>query len=100
MVIQVYVLTSNDEVEVGLNKNRNSSIPVELFQILKDVAVNVLHSICQKNWKTTGATGLERSVFIQIPKKSNAKECSNYCTIELISHTSKVRLKIPQAKLQ
>ena len=74
-------------------------IPVDLFQILKDDAVKVLHSICQQIWKTTGDTGLEKVSFHPIPKKSNAKECSNDCTIALISYTSKVRLKIPQAKL-
>ena len=69
-------------------------IPVELFQILKKDAVKVLHSICQQIWKTQQATGLEKSLFIQIPKKGNAKEFSNYHTIALISHTSKVMLKI------
>ena len=72
-------------------------IPVELFQILKDDAVKVLHSICQQN--SAVATGLEKSVFIPIPKKGNAKECSNYRTITLISHTSQVMLKIFQARL-
>ena len=67
-------------------------IPVELFQILKDGAVKVLHSICRQIWKS--------SAFIPIPKKDNAKECSNYCTIALISHTSKVMLKILQTRLQ
>ena len=76
-------------------------IPVELFQILKDDAVKVLHSICQQNLENSAvATGLEKSVFIPIPKKGNAKECSNYLTIALISHTSKVMLKILQARLQ
>ena len=76
-------------------------IPVELFQILKDDAVKVLHSICQQIWKTQQwPQDWERSVFIPIPKKGNAKECSNYCTIALISHTSKVMLKILQARLQ
>ena len=76
-------------------------IPVELFQILKDDAVKVLHSICQQNLENSAvATGLERSVFIPIPKKGNAKECSNYHTIALISHASKVILKILQARLQ
>ena len=65
-------------------------IPVELFQILKDDAVKVLHSICQKIWKTQQwPQNWKRSVFIPIPKKDNAKECSNYCTITLISHASK-----------
>ena len=76
-------------------------IPVELFQILKDDAVKVLHSICQQVWKTQKWPQYQkRSVFIPIPKKGNAKECSNYCTIALISHASKVMLKIFQARLQ
>ena len=75
--------------------------PVELFQILKDDAVKVLHSICQQIWKTQQwPQDWKRSVFIPIPKKGNPKECSNYCTIALISHTSKVMLKILQASLQ
>ena len=73
-------------------------IPVELFQILKDDAVKVLHSICQQIWKTQQwPQDCKRSVFIPIPKKGNAKECSNYHTIALISHTSKVMLKILQS---
>ena len=76
-------------------------IPVELFQILKDDAVKVLHSICQQIWKTQQwPQDWKRSVFIPIPKKGNAKECSNYCTIALISHASKVMFKILQARLQ
>ena len=76
-------------------------IPVELFQILKDDAVKVLHSICQQIWKTQQwPQDWKRSVFIPIPKKDNPKECSNYCTIALISHTIKVMLKILQARLQ
>ena len=76
-------------------------IPVELFQILKDDAVEVLHSICQKSWKTQQwPQDWKRSVFLLIPKKGNAKECSNYRTIVLISHASKVMLKILQARLQ
>ena len=76
-------------------------IPVELFQILKDDAMKVLHSICQQIWKTQQRSqDWKRSAFIPIPKKGNAKECSNYCTIALISHTSKVMLKILQARLQ
>ena len=76
-------------------------IPGELFQTLKDDAVKVLHSICQQIWKTQQwPQDWERSVFIPIPKKGNAKECSNYCTIVLISHTSKVMLKILQTRLQ
>ena len=74
---------------------------VELFQILKDDAVKVLHSICQQIWKTQQwPQDWKRSVFIPIPKKGNAKECSNYHTIALISHASKVILKILQARLQ
>ena len=74
-------------------------IPVELFQILKDDAVKVLHSICQQIWKMQQwPQDWERSVFIPIPKKGNTKECTNYCTIALISHASKVMLKILQAK--
>ena len=75
--------------------------PAELFQVLKDDAVKVLHSICQQIWKTQQwPQDWKRSVFIPIPKKNNAKECSNYCTTALISHTSKVMLEILQAKLQ
>ena len=74
---------------------------MELFQILKDDAVKVLHLTCQQIWKTQQwPQDWKRSVFIPIPKKGNAKECSNYCTIALISHASKVILKILQAKLQ
>ena len=76
-------------------------IPVELFQILKDDAVKVLHSICQQMRKTQQRPqDWKMSVFISIPKKGNAHECSNYCTIALISHTSIVMLKILQARLQ
>ena len=76
-------------------------IPVELFQILKDDAVKVLHSIYQQVWKTQQwPQDWKSSVFIPIPKKRNAKECSNYCIIVLISHASKVMLKILQARLQ
>ena len=75
--------------------------PVELFQILQDDAVKVLHSICQQIWKTQQwPQDWKRSVFIPIPKKRNAEECSNYHTIALISHASKVMLKILQARLQ
>ena len=70
-------------------------IPVELFQILKDDVVKVLHSICQQIWKTQQwPQDWKRSFFIPVPKKGNAKECSNYCTIALISCASKVMLKI------
>ena len=76
-------------------------IPAELFQILKDDAVKVLYSRCQQIWKTQRwPQGWIKSVFIPTPKKSNAKECSNNCTIALISHASKVMLKILQARLQ
>ena len=76
-------------------------IPIELFQIRKDDAVKVLQSICQQIGKTQQwPQGWKRSVFIPIPKKGNAKECSNYCTIALISHASKVMLKNLQARLQ
>ena len=76
-------------------------IPVEIFQILKDDAVKVLHSICQQIWKTQQLPqDWKWSVFIPILKTDNAKECSNYCTIALISHASRVMLKILQAKLQ
>ena len=77
----------------------DNGIPVEPFQILKDDAVKVLHSICQPIWKTQQwPQDWKRSVFIPIPKKGNAKEYSNYCTIALISHSSKVMLKILQAR--
>ena len=76
-------------------------IPVELFQILKNDDMKVLHSICKQIWKTQRwPQDWKISVFIPIPKKSNAKECSNYCPIALISHASKVMLKILQARLQ
>ena len=74
-------------------------IPVELFQILKDDAVKVVHSICQQIWKTQ-PQNWKRSVFIPIPKKGSAKECSNYHTIALYLHASKVMLKILQARLR
>ena len=81
--------------------NGRDGIPAELFQILKDDAVKVLYSICQQIGKTQQwPQDWKRSVFIPIPKKGNAKECSNYCTIALISHTSKVMLKSLQARLQ
>ena len=87
---------------ITLNKaSGGEGISAELFQILKDDAVKVLHSICQQIWKTQQwPQEWKRSVFIPIPKKGNAKECSNYLTIALISHTSKVMLKILQARLQ
>ena len=87
---------------ITMNKaSVGDGIPVELFQILKDDAVKVLHSICQQVWKTQQwPWDWKRPVFILFPKKGNAKECSNYCTIALISHVSKVMLKILQARLQ
>ena len=87
---------------ITMNKTSGGDgIPVELFQILKDDAVKVLHSICQQIWKMQQwPHDWKRSVFIPIPEKCNAKECSNYCTIMLISHASKVMLKILQARLQ
>ena len=76
-------------------------IPAELLKILKDDVVKVLHSICQQIWKTQQwPQDWKRSIFTPIPKKGNAKECSNYCTTVLISHTSKVMLKSLQARLQ
>ena len=81
--------------------SRSDGIPVELFQILKDDAVKVLHSISQQIWKAQQwPQNWKRYIIIAIPKKGNAKECSNYCTIVLISHGSKVMLKILQARLQ
>ena len=87
---------------ITVNKaSGGDGIPVELFQILKDDAVKVLHSICQHIWKAQQCPqDWKRSVFIPIPKKCNPKECSNYCTIALISHASKMMLKILQARLQ
>ena len=87
--------------QVGLRKNKASGgdgIPVEPFQILNDDTVKVLHSICQQN--SALAQDWKSSVFISIPKKDNVKECSNYCTIAHISHTSRVMLKILQMRLQ
>ena len=87
---------------ITMNKARGGDeISAELFQILKDDAVKVLCSICQQIWKTQQwSQDWKSSVFIPIPKRGNAKECSNYCTIALISHASKVMLKILQARLQ
>ena len=88
----------------SITVNRESGgdgIPLELFQILKDDAVKVLYSICQQIRKTQQCPwDWKRSVFIPIPKKGNAKECSNYCTIAFISHISKIMLKTLQVKLQ
>ena len=91
---------------MGLRKNHykqsygGNEILVELFQILKDDAVIVLHSICQQIGEHSSGHGLESSVFIPLPKKRKAKECSNYHTITLISHSSKVMFKVLQARLQ
>ena len=74
-------------------------IAAELFEILKDDAVKVLYSICQQIWKTRQCSGLEKVCFHSNPKKGNAKECSNYCTIAVISHARKVMLKILKEKL-
>ena len=87
---------------ITMNKASGSDgIPFELFQILKDDVVKVLHSICQEIWKTQQwPQEWKRSIFIPIPKKGKVKECSNYCTIAFISYASKVMLKILQARLQ
>ena len=87
----------------SITKNKDSradGLPAKLLQILKDDAVKVLHSICQQIWKTQQWPHDWKSCFHLIPKKGNAKECSNYHTIALTSHTSKVMLKIPQTRLQ
>ena len=87
---------------ITTDKDKGSDgIPAELFQILKDDAIKVLHSACQQIWKTQQwPQDWKMSVFILIPKKGNAKECSNNYTIALISHASKLMLKILQARLQ
>ena len=87
---------------ITVNKaSGGKGIPAELFQILKDDAVKVLYSVCQQIWSTQQwPQDWKRTIFIAIPKKGNAKECSNYHTIALISHASKVMLKILQARLQ
>ena len=87
---------------ITMNKTSGGDeIPVELFQILKDDVMKVLHSVCQQIWKTQQwPQDWKRSVFIPIPKKGKAKECSNYPTIAVISHAGKVLLKILQARLQ
>ena len=107
MVINVLYSYLEREVKwalgsITMNKaSGGDGIPVELFQILKDDAMKVLHSICQQIWKTQQwPQDCKRSVFITIPKKGNAKECSNYRTIALILHANKVMLKILQASLQ
>ena len=95
-------LAINQKESITTNKaSGGDGIQAELFQILKDDAVKVLHSVFQQIWKTPQwPQDSKRSVFIPIPKKGKAKECSNYRTIALISHTSKVILKILQARLQ
>ena len=87
---------------ITMNKSSGGdTIPVELFQMLKDHAVKMLHPICQQIWKTQQwPQDWKRSVFIPITKKGNAKECSNYLTIAVILHASKVMLKILQARFQ
>ena len=92
---------TDDTTLMAESEERGDGIPVELFQILKDDAVKVLHSLCQQIWKIQQwPQDWKESVFIPIPKKANAKECSNYHTIAPISHASKVMLKILQARLQ
>ena len=103
--IDIHILECEVKWALGsitMNKaSGDDGIPVELFHILKDDAVKVIHSTFQQIWKTQQwPQDWKRSVFIPIPKKSNAKECSNYCTIALTSHTSKVMLKILQVRLQ
>ena len=87
---------------ITVNKaSGGDGIPVELFQILKDDAVKVLHSVCQQIWKTQQwPQDWKMALFIHMPKKGNAKECSKYCRIALTSHTSKIMLKILQARFQ
>ena len=102
--LETDILEFDDKWALGsITTNKASGvdgIPVELFQVLKD-AVKLLHSICQQIWKTQQwPQDWKRSVFIPVPKKGNAKECSNYHTIALISHDSKVMLKIIQARRQ
>ena len=89
------------EVKWANKASEGDGIPAELFQILKDAAAKVLYSICQQIWKTQQwPQDWKKSVFIPIPKKGNAKACSNYCKIALISKASKVMLKILQARLK
>ena len=98
---ELFQVLKDDTVRVLHSICQGDGIPVELFQILKDDAVKVLHSICQQIWKTQQwPQDWKMSVFIPIPEKGSAKEYSNYCTIALISHASKVMLKIVQARLQ
>ena len=100
-MVSVTVFSSTSKVLGVVKASGGDGIPAELFQILKDAAVKVLHSICQQIWKTQQwLQDWKRSVFIPVPKKGNSKECSNYHTIALISQASKVMLKILQLKLQ
>ena len=100
-IIFIWLLNFLSFFFFGLSTSGGDGIPVELFQILKDDAVKVLHSICQQIWKIQQwPQDWKRSVFIPIPKKGNSKECSNYCTIALISYTSKAMFKILQVRLQ
>ena len=87
---------------ITMNKaSGGDGIPAELFQILKADAVKVLHSVCQQSWKTQQwPQDWKKSLFILVPKKGSVKECSNYCTVTLISHASKVILEILQGRLQ
>ena len=109
MALSVHIIISTIIISLIINHHYiylhkasgGDGIPVELFQILKDDAVKVLHLTCQEIWRTQQwPQDWKRSVFIPIPKKGNAKECSNYCTIALISHASKVLLESLQARLQ
>ena len=97
---KTYNKTSVIQTVINNKASGGDGIPVKLFQILKDDAVKVLHSICQQVWKTQeGPQDWKSSIFIPILKKGNAKECSNCCRIALIPHTSKVMFKILQARL-
>ena len=99
-ILECEVKWALGRITTNIASGRNG-IPAELFQIIKDDSVKVLHSICQQIWKTQQwPQDWKKSVFIQIPKKGNAKECSNYQIITLISHTSKIMLKILQARIQ
>ena len=101
MTTMIFVTRCALESIITNKASGGDGIPVELFQILKDDAIKVLHSMCQQIWKTQQwPQDWKRSVFIPIPKKDNAKECSKYLTTVLISHASKVMLKILQARLQ
>ena len=99
--LEIEILECEPKWAIGsITMKKGDGIPVELFQILKDDAVKVLHSICQQIWKTQPwPQDWKRSFFIPIPKKGNAKKCSNNCTVALISHISKVMLKLLQTRL-